>query len=275
MNILHTYFDNKLVEAGFPSELTIESSLSYSQGDGVAFYGRLYSDDWINLYKHIYPEQTEKANRRFAFIAEYIGANEYFNVLDITRNHFGYRYSHCNTMSLDACPAVEAFCFRDIRNKDKEMFREIWDSFIVDLAEYIKATSMILERLGYRLLESMYIEPEEKRRTINTKQYLIEFTVEPVPFHYGYFSSEDFGYEDTNQFCEAILSGMKIVDLSATVYHKALGIQMGESSLGWCTYLNEDTTYGGHRRYLILDAIREARIFSQKMKDLTQLRQAQ
>lgn len=45
MNILHTYFDNKLAEAGFPSELTIESSLSYSQGDGVAFYGRLYSDD--------------------------------------------------------------------------------------------------------------------------------------------------------------------------------------------------------------------------------------
>ncbi|QZP16406.1 hypothetical protein [Avibacterium paragallinarum] len=58
---------------------------------------------------------------------------------------------------------------------------------------------------------------------------------------------------------------MKIVDLSATVYHKALDIQMGESSLGWCTYLSEDTTYGGNQRHLILDAIREARIFAHKL----------
>ncbi|WP_261764847.1 hypothetical protein [Avibacterium paragallinarum] len=42
MNILHTYFDNKLVEAGFPSELTIESSLSYSQGDGVVLWSALF-----------------------------------------------------------------------------------------------------------------------------------------------------------------------------------------------------------------------------------------
>lgn len=68
---------------------------------------------------------------------------------------------------------------------------------------------------------------------------------------------------------------MKIVDLSATVYHKELNIQMGESSLSWCTYLSKDTAYGGNRRYLILDAIREARTFAQKLTSLTQLRQPQ
>lgn len=68
---------------------------------------------------------------------------------------------------------------------------------------------------------------------------------------------------------------MKIVDLSATVYHKELNIQMGESSLSWCTYLSKDTAYGGNRRYLTLMPFVKRRNLAQKLTSLTQLRQPQ
>ncbi|GAB1659935.1 hypothetical protein Mh1956_05870 [Mannheimia haemolytica] len=44
-SVLNTYFKHALVKAGFPDTLDMEYSLSHCQGDGVAFYGRLGTDD--------------------------------------------------------------------------------------------------------------------------------------------------------------------------------------------------------------------------------------
>ncbi|PJG82794.1 hypothetical protein [Caviibacterium pharyngocola] len=98
MTILQDFFNHKLVEAGFPDGLNIEYSLSYCQGDGMAFYGTLPCDSWITLYKQINPNKSEKEYRRFAFLSEYIANNEYYNDVEITRNSFGHHYSHWNTM---------------------------------------------------------------------------------------------------------------------------------------------------------------------------------
>ncbi|AWW69153.1 hypothetical protein C4O89_07515 [Mannheimia haemolytica] len=48
-SVLNTYFKHALVKAGFPDTLDMEYSLSHCQGDGVAFYGRLGTDDLMSI----------------------------------------------------------------------------------------------------------------------------------------------------------------------------------------------------------------------------------
>lgn len=59
-SVLNTYFRNELVKAGFPEHLEVEYSLSYCQGDGVAFYGYLDTEDLINLFNILNPKQKRK-----------------------------------------------------------------------------------------------------------------------------------------------------------------------------------------------------------------------
>lgn len=49
--MIKQHFQNELVKCGYPDDLTIEYSLGYCQGDGVAFYGDLSVDDVKALMK--------------------------------------------------------------------------------------------------------------------------------------------------------------------------------------------------------------------------------
>ncbi|ELF2501081.1 NgrC, partial [Escherichia coli] len=41
--LIRRHCHNQLVERGWPDDLDIETNLSYCQGDGVAFYGRIHT----------------------------------------------------------------------------------------------------------------------------------------------------------------------------------------------------------------------------------------
>ncbi|MDU8924331.1 hypothetical protein RYD26_05310 [Pasteurellaceae bacterium LIM206] len=269
MTILQTYFDNKLVEAGFPGGLKIEYSLSYCQGDGMAFYGDIDFDHLPILFAKIYPD-SENLKLFEEIKNEIMVAEDYYPTCKIAPNTL--RYCHFNTMDLylDYADNFALFDQDDEKTAEiwetlsctKEQAAEIWNRFVDDLIDYIVETSKNLADLGYRLIESTYIESDATIKTFDTKSYRVEFKIEPIQF-YANWCAEEFGYEDINELCNAALSGTKFVDLTAIVYQKKLGIKMGESSLGYCSYNGNDKSYAGNKRYLIHEAISEARTFVQ------------
>lgn len=72
-------------------------SLTHSQGDGVAFYGDVtYSDDLIIMLEDGYTLSLAHAR----MIRKYVEAQGHLGIY-ITRNSYGYRYSHANTMNVE------------------------------------------------------------------------------------------------------------------------------------------------------------------------------
>lgn len=100
--------------------LTMEYSLSYSQGDGVAIYGTIYAQDAPKLEWH----NADNAC--------------------LTRNHYGTYYSHYNTFDVTVCGEDENGNYTtldgDTGKTITEQFRDICRK---------------LARLGYQALENL------------------------------------------------------------------------------------------------------------------------
>lgn len=117
-----------LTDAGLPG-LDLEWSLSYCQGDGVAFYGRIDLDALIAL--PTFAEYAEEVKRLDA---------EGDLLIEIVRNSYGHHYSHRNTMNV----SIES-------NSESKTLTALEE----DLSQYIKDVSRQLEREGYEMIESM------------------------------------------------------------------------------------------------------------------------
>ena len=117
--------------------LTIEWSLSHCQGDGVAIYGTLYSDDAPNVNWH--------------------GADTAI----FTRNSHGNHYSHENCMNISLFTADDDGCSIDADKATTETFAEQFRDLCRELA-----------RSGYAEIENLtseqavleYLEWSEPRR---------------------------------------------------------------------------------------------------------------
>jgi hypothetical protein len=109
------YLTGKLEEAiGGESELEIMYSLSYSQGDGVALYGRLYASQCPNL---TLPE----------------GAHH----IELIKNSWGIHYSHYNTFNVEAS---------DVDYEPIDLTGSVIETQLRDLCKE-------LERAGYKYIE--------------------------------------------------------------------------------------------------------------------------
>ncbi|MFU2136425.1 hypothetical protein [Gallibacterium anatis] len=74
MNTLTNYFQERLVEAGFPADLKLEWSLNYRQDKGhVAFYGDISYQDLFNLFNYVYPNKKYKHQRLERLIRSIFG----------------------------------------------------------------------------------------------------------------------------------------------------------------------------------------------------------
>lgn len=111
----------------------IRWSLSYCQGDGMAFYGDIDLDKFLEFYKL-------RSAWRILFDS---GGNERFNFRLRTNN---FHYNHYNTMypTLD-CGVPVGEITEHQESKARE-FRE-------DLLSYAKELSHELEAKGYEILE--------------------------------------------------------------------------------------------------------------------------
>jgi hypothetical protein len=167
----------KLEEAGLPTD-DVEWSLSYCQGDGVAFYGyvdmakvarRVLEGEALELYKLIEAEDLT------------ISAKLY-------RNSFGHHYSHYNTMNVeidgDSIDTIITY-IKDTKTENG-LTTEEWDeayakleAFLEELETAIKedvqTVSRQLEREGYEHLEYMQSD-EIIKENIEANEY--EFTAD-------------------------------------------------------------------------------------------------
>lgn len=137
---------------GFHASVVVEFSLSYSQGDGVAFYGKINFETWIkNHAKMLTAEEILFLNRCI---------EEDDIELETTRNSFGYRYSHAHTM--DALVTNYYGDNNDI-NKVLDKVQNIFKMDVVDMSKKF-------EKGGYEILE-YYSSEEYMKDLCNSNDY--------------------------------------------------------------------------------------------------------
>ena len=261
MNLLTSYFKRELTAAGFHDDLCVEWSLSYCQGDGMAFYGELSFDDLINLGRKMYANQKRKQNK-FVKLVSTIEGCDYHEFFEIYRNGFGYHYSHAYTMDVSICAAEDLSFFDDANQCDwyfkkakKAEYMALWDDFILDLEQYIRDVSKKLASAGYRILDAAP-SSDEMVYQFDTAHYRVELIRSPMDW-------DCFEEDESTMLCEEILEqNIQFADFTARIKDKATGIVLGDESCGFITYAQNDRTFGGMRQCLIREAIDNTRAHS-------------
>ena len=153
MDLFKDYAHEKIKEAGFGSDVdALEYSLSYSQGDGVAFYGTVYEDETAVLFDEFLQEKNISITEEFA---QFIKDNTYF---EIVRNHWGHRYSHYNTMDIEIqndyfLEKIEEFTEFKTAEEGHEKVDSLLNDFSVFLKKKVQKLSHELEAIGYEYIE--------------------------------------------------------------------------------------------------------------------------
>lgn len=101
---MHRHTRNTLVARGWPSTMDINTSLNYSRGEGVAFYGQLAARDLLRLL----PEITLRGLMSVHALTELLPlVNGSDFTVRLYRNSLGQRKAHAGTISLEYenCPA--------------------------------------------------------------------------------------------------------------------------------------------------------------------------
>ncbi|OOS00899.1 hypothetical protein B0187_00985 [Haemophilus paracuniculus] len=272
MNILQTYLNQQLVKAGFPDGLKIEYHLDYCQGDGVAFYGRLYQEDLIRLFNHLNPSKR-KQNMFTKLLGHLIEWGE-SRCIRISKNWFGYRYANWNCMEIVADEA-EYQPFFSTGKKDwyfpkgkVHKYMTLWDEFLLKLKEHIQCTSKYLATVGYQIAEATPRE-EQVAYCFNTVNYRIELVQTPCEF-YAEKPEWLFGdLCDVDEMMQSVVEGkIHFANLYAQVLDKQTGLSLGEDHLSNLSFSPKDRFFSGYKTELISNAIADARRNVQKYAQL-------
>ena len=130
--ILPDYFRSRLEEFKLPAD-DVNFSLSYSQGDGVAFYGEV---DLEAFLRKNFPDDP------FLIMLLFEGRVDLSSLYcSIYRNQFGYRYSHYNTMEVE------------VLDEEEQLDPEIVERLGSMVKEKVKEISRTLESEGYEIIE--------------------------------------------------------------------------------------------------------------------------
>ncbi len=152
---LSDWFANYLNEQGFPSD-KIEYSLSYSQGDGVAFYGSIDLDKWLT------------ANSRKTY---YRTLRNYNPWARIDGNSWSNHYSHAYTMNVTVESDYDYSTNPKVGENQERLLAELCD----ELEESVRDMSHKLNILGYEAFEYCYSD-EAVRENCEANEY--QFTEE-------------------------------------------------------------------------------------------------
>ncbi len=273
--MIKDYIQHRLVELGYPDDLTIEFSLGYCQGDGVAFYGKIGDDAAESLMKRLLNPEREGLNSvdrvknlmafkhiegMFRVIREYSSVE-----LEISRNDFGNHYSHFNTMTLsDESESIDQLSEEESGVTDDELkaWGDAWLRFYEALKQDIVDTSKSLESEGYKLIEAMSGE-EEVTWEFSTENYIVRLSEMPSRD----FDMDGWDEEVIHDTWKSMIDGEeRVVGLKAEVLDRETETALGEDSLYGIVYATGDRTYGGYRSELVSNAIDTARGFINRLK---------
>lgn len=134
-------------------------SLSYSQGDGVRFEGKMYDDEILRVAKRLLDEED------FKLLDEFMSDNTVRGVIGGTSNH----YYHYNTMRVELESNLSSLYDAEIEELGIDVFNRL-EEILELLEDYIlkdiKGISRELESIGYKKIEGH-----------NTDEYIIELLV--------------------------------------------------------------------------------------------------
>lgn len=101
---MHRHTRNTLVSRGWPATMDIDTSLNYSRGEGVAFYGQLDAAQLQRLLPEI-ALRGLMSEQAVQMLLPLIHRSEL--VVRLYRNSLGHRKAHAGTISLEYenCPA--------------------------------------------------------------------------------------------------------------------------------------------------------------------------
>ncbi|TDB44294.1 NgrC [Photorhabdus luminescens subsp. mexicana] len=283
--MIKQHFQNELIKRGYPENLTIEYSLGYCQGDGMAFYGDLGVDDVKALMKRLFSTelgQIDDVSRvrnlmvqedieNMLFVLRECGSCD----LSITRNSYGNHYSHWNCMNIDdKVDFTGIFSDEDtmlgtgiegINQKMVERWQDNWDSFVLELVNDVKSISKKLQSDGYSLIEASPCEEKVVWKRA-TKNFLVRVT--ELPERDFYMAHWDWDDEVRDQVICSILEGNeRVLGLRVEVLSRENEIVLGEESLYGLIVDSNDKSYAGYRYELLRGAIQQTRdFFSRHLK---------
>lgn len=157
-------FEEHLNDIGYPTE-DIAWSLNCCQGDGVAFYGKVDSDDLEKIAERVLNAKESKWFKLLLKAGLDIS-------IEIRRNSYGHHYSHWNTMEVE-CEIEDNFIAYNPERYPKiiDLVRNIEEG----ISREIKETSKELEQKGYESID-YYYSNESVDENIRSNEY--EFTEE-------------------------------------------------------------------------------------------------
>ncbi|WP_428887908.1 hypothetical protein [Enterobacter hormaechei] len=158
---MHRHTRNTLVARGWPANMDIDTSLNYSRGEGVAFYGQL---DALQLHR-LLPEIALRglmSDQSMKVLLPLLTGSEL--VVRLYRNSLGHRKAHAGTISLeyDNCP--EGMSTKHIL------------CLLKALRDEINHVCSCVASAGYRLMEALRPAAEPLVFTRRTRNFLLTVT---------------------------------------------------------------------------------------------------
>lgn len=175
-------FVQRLEEKGYPTD-DIRYSLNHCQGDGMAFYGEIDLEEFIQIRHEELEKSLSKHDlRRIKYIAK-----EGLTI-DIRKNQYFHLYDHYNTMIVEVNGYVDEYMSYRAKERDiEEMTNSVYE--LEEFIKYdVKDISGELESIGYDIAESY-----------ENDEYIIEYLEENE-----YYFTED-GIEIDINNCEEVM----------------------------------------------------------------------
>ena len=247
MRLLTTYFKRELQKRGYPTD-DIGYSLSYCQGDGVAWYGDIDTEELVSLANRLLSGNEKAAAKR---------AIEKGCSVSISRNSFGYHYSHFNTMDVVA----EDYYADELTEFEASSLNALETAIQDD----VRDVSHSLECDGYRIYEAGNEGwgLSNRQRSYSTDKFVVRISeVEDRDF-----DMDDWFDELSNDVYADFVSGKARYFTLEVKVENTDGVELGASYLGGCLAYNNDKDrfYGGYLRQKVSEAISEARTFIQSV----------
>lgn len=149
--VVNEDFEQAVGDAGYPTN-NIQWSLSYCQGDGMAFYGTVDVDG--KLLDRLVPDTNTVMGMKIATMKRLLEIDAISLVVEITPNSYGRHYSHYNTMDVQ----LHVDFYEDIPDEDVDWVKSWCESLKGLIKKDVRALSKKLTDEGYAVFASYYEE---------------------------------------------------------------------------------------------------------------------
>lgn len=263
MRLLTNYFSKRLAALGYPTD-NIEYSLSYAQGDGVAFYGSVSDEALALLATNMLPEGDPF---RTALEREDLEVDA---SLHITRDSWSTRYARGGTMAVSGGIYVYPENEDEVTQEEVEAIKAAFYEFAEGLQEDAAQLALELRSEGYKLIEAgnplwfpgldaefsksyhRYTAPLIDK-TIGRFRVVVKLMEDP---HF-----DPYDYDDPEKIIKQILDGeLCYYEMVAEVYDVKRNLRVGLSGVVDGIMDTRDFQYGREvAKELVAEAIKDAR----------------